>query len=58
MWAAGVPILGDGIYPVIHPAEDEDLGVPLHLISRELAFTDPLSGVRRSFKALRRQAWG
>lgn len=58
MWAAGVPILGDGIYPVIHPAEDEDLGVPLHLISRELAFVDPLSGVRRTFTALRRQAWG
>lgn len=58
MWEAGVPILGDGVYPVIHPAENEDLRIPLHLVSRELSFVDPFTGRRRSFTALRERAWG
>ena len=54
MWAAGVPILGDNIYPRIHTEEEEDMTRPLHLVSTGLAFTDPLSGERREFTVPRR----
>ncbi|MDF5820562.1 pseudouridine synthase [Corynebacterium felinum] len=49
MWAAGVPILGDPAYPVVLPENYEDFSTPMHLISRELRFTDPLSGQQRVF---------
>lgn len=49
MWAAGVPILGDPVYPVIYPVDAEDMNVPMHLTAAELAFTDPLSGKPRHF---------
>ena len=58
MQEAGVPILGDRIYPAIQPAAEEDFRVPLHLISRELSFTDPFTGKRRTFTARRDRAWG
>lgn len=54
MWAAGVPILGDNIYPRIHTEDEEDMTRPLHLVSTRLAFTDPLSGERREFTVPRR----
>ncbi|MDO5032942.1 pseudouridine synthase [Corynebacterium sp.] len=49
MWAAGVPILGDPVYPVILPAEAEDMRVPMHLTAVHIAFIDPLSGKPREF---------
>lgn len=49
MWEAGVPILGDPIYPRILPAEDEDFSEPLQLRAVSLAFADPLTGERRRF---------
>lgn len=54
MWAAGVPILGDNIYPRIHTEAEEDMTRPLHLVSTGLAFDDPLSGERREFTVPRR----
>nr|WP_156229173.1 pseudouridine synthase [Corynebacterium comes] len=54
MWAAGVPILGDNIYPRIHTEEEEDMTRPLHLVSTGLAFDDPLTGERREFTVPRR----
>lgn len=53
MWAAGVPILGDPVYPRIHREDEEDLQVPMHLVARELSFTDPLSGRARVFTTQR-----
>ena len=49
MWRAGVPILGDPVYPVIHPAEAEDMAVPMHLLAQAISFTDPLTGTPREF---------
>lgn len=46
---AGVPILGDLIYPRIEPEEAEDLAVPMHLTSVGIAFLDPLNGKPREF---------
>ena len=50
MWAAGVPILGDPVYPRIYREDEEDFAVPMHLIAREISFQDPLSGEQRSFR--------
>ena len=50
MWAAGVPILGDPVYPRIYREDEENFAVPMHLIAREIAFRDPLSGEQRSFR--------
>lgn len=53
MWRAGVPILGDPVYPVIHPAEAEDMTVPMHLLAKSISFTDPLTGAHREFHSQR-----
>ncbi|MFH0411414.1 pseudouridine synthase [Corynebacterium sp. L4756] len=50
MWAAGVPILGDPVYPVIHPVDAEDMNIPMHLTAAVLGFTDPISGQEREFR--------
>ncbi|MDY5785020.1 pseudouridine synthase [Corynebacterium sp.] len=49
MMAAGAPIIGDNIYPVIHPFGEEDFDRPLLLASVGLEFTDPITGVQRCF---------
>ncbi|SPJ41912.1 hypothetical protein CHUV2995_02742 [Corynebacterium diphtheriae subsp. lausannense] len=49
MLAAGVPILGDTIYPTILAEDAEDYSRPMHLTSTELGFIDPLTGRPRLF---------
>lgn len=49
MLAAGVPILGDPVYPDVHPFGEEDFHVPMRLTSVALGFVDPLSGRERRF---------
>lgn len=51
MWAAGVPILGDPVYPRVYTEEEEDMAIPMHLRARELSFTDPFTGQMRVFQA-------
>ncbi|AQQ16293.1 Ribosomal large subunit pseudouridine synthase A [Corynebacterium glaucum] len=51
MCAAGAPILGDPVYPVVKAFGDEDYSVPMRLKSIEIAFEDPLSGQARHFAA-------
>lgn len=46
---AGVPILGDPLYPILHAVDDEDYTTPMHLIARTLTFTDPQNGDTRTF---------
>lgn len=50
MNALGVPIAGDGIYPIVTPecAAPHELP-PLQLLAQRLAFTDPLTGQERQF---------
>jgi tRNA pseudouridine32 synthase/23S rRNA pseudouridine746 synthase len=50
--ALGMPILNDGIYPVLRPEGSDDFDRPLQLLARELRFRDPLSGVERRFVSL------
>ncbi len=58
MNALGLPIIGDRIYPLLHPAlapgTVPDYTRPLQLLSREFSFTDPLSGQPRRFVSRRR----
>ena len=51
MLQAGVPIIGDPIYPTILPAEAEDMRIPMHLTATHISFVDPLSGEPREFSS-------
>lgn len=54
----GTPIIGDDYYPEIREVADGDFSVPLQLVARSLAFTDPFSGALREFESTRRlEAW-
>lgn len=54
MNALGLPILGDGIYPVLTPEGSTDYTRPLQLLARSVSFTDPISGQPRHFESARR----
>ncbi|GAB3076540.1 pseudouridine synthase [Corynebacterium aquatimens] len=49
MNAAGVPILGDPVYPITAPFGDEDFAYPMYLASVALSFIDPLTQRPREF---------
>ena len=50
--ALGIPIRGDRIYPVLQPEEAvPDFREPLQLLAREIAFTDPRTGLARRFSS-------
>ena len=51
MNALGLPILGDGIYPVLTPEGSANFEKPLQLLAQSIAFTDPLSGEARHFES-------
>jgi tRNA pseudouridine32 synthase/23S rRNA pseudouridine746 synthase len=51
MQALGMPIWGDGIYPVLTPEGSADYAKPLQLLAHSIAFTDPLSGEPRRFES-------
>ena len=53
MLALGLPLLHDGLYPVLTPEGQLDHGKPLQLLAKELVFTDPVSGVQRQFVSQR-----
>jgi uncharacterized iron-regulated membrane protein len=49
-YALGVPIAGDGIYPVLTPeCATPHEQPPLQLLAQRLAFIDPLTGQWRAF---------
>ncbi|WGG49766.1 pseudouridine synthase [Rugamonas sp. DEMB1] len=49
----GIPIVNDAFYPVALPCKQDDVSQPLKLLARAIAFTDPLSGLRREFASAR-----
>ncbi len=54
MHALGLPIQGDGIYPVLTPepapGTEPDYSRPMKLLARELEFVDPITGQQRRFE--------
>jgi tRNA pseudouridine32 synthase/23S rRNA pseudouridine746 synthase len=54
----GIPILGDDFYPVLTEKPLDDFTRPLQLLASVLEFTDPISGIRRTFRSDRTlEAW-
>ncbi|QII28776.1 pseudouridine synthase [Stenotrophomonas maltophilia] len=53
MAALGAPILGDGFYPQLQDRPQDEGEPPLQLLAQALAFDDPLTGQRRSFRSAR-----
>ncbi|WP_313251543.1 pseudouridine synthase [Stenotrophomonas indicatrix] len=53
MAALGAPILGDELYPQLQERMPGGSGQPLQLLAQALAFDDPLTGQRRSFRSAR-----
>ena len=51
MLQAGIPIIGDPIYPVIFPVEAEDMRIPMHLTATQISFVDPLTARPREFSS-------
>lgn len=58
MCSLDIPILGDDYYPELLERRDDDFTNPLRLVSRSLAFTDPLSGELREFVSQRQLSVG
>ncbi|GIG53586.1 pseudouridylate synthase [Demequina activiva] len=54
---AGLPIVGDPLYPTVLEAHEEDFARPLQLIARRLEFTDPVDGTPRIYTSRRELAW-
>lgn len=57
--ALGLPIAGDQFYPRTRrgPDEREDYALPLQLLARSLAFTDPVTGQERRFDSALALDW-
>jgi tRNA pseudouridine32 synthase / 23S rRNA pseudouridine746 synthase len=51
MHALGIPIQGDGIYPVLTPEGQIDYGNPLQLLAKSIEWVDPISGEDRRFES-------
>ena len=57
MNALGLPILNDRMYPPVADTPDDDYSLPLQLLAKSIAFTDPLTGKARSFQSQLTLAW-
>jgi tRNA pseudouridine32 synthase/23S rRNA pseudouridine746 synthase len=53
MAALGLPLVGDGIYPVLTPEGSADTTQPLQLLAQSISFTDPVSGKPLRFESQR-----
>jgi tRNA pseudouridine32 synthase / 23S rRNA pseudouridine746 synthase len=53
MHALGLPIVGDGIYPVLTPEGQIDYDNPLQLLAKSIEWVDPMTGEVRRFESKR-----
>jgi tRNA pseudouridine32 synthase/23S rRNA pseudouridine746 synthase len=53
MNALGLPILNDRMYPPVAETPDDDYRLPLQLLAKSIAFTDPVTGQARHFQSQR-----
>ena len=54
MYALGLPIVNDRMYPPLDPTPDDDYRLPLQLLAQSIAFDDPVTGQARYFQSARR----
>ena len=47
----GIPIINDGLYPLISRPDADDFSSPLKLLAKSLSFQDPLSGRQLYFES-------
>ena len=53
MNALGLPILNDRMYPPVADTPEDDYRLPLQLLAKSIAFTDPVTGQARYFQSHR-----
>jgi tRNA pseudouridine32 synthase/23S rRNA pseudouridine746 synthase len=51
MNALSLPILNDRMYPPVAQTPDDDYSLPLQLLAKSIAFTDPVTGQARHFQS-------
>lgn len=51
MNALGLPIMNDRMYPPVETTPEDDYGLPLQLLAKSIAFTDPVTGQARQFQS-------
>lgn len=54
MYALGLPIVNDRMYPPLDPTPVDNYLTPLQLLAQSIAFDDPITGQTRHFKSTRR----
>ncbi|WP_062310841.1 pseudouridine synthase [Demequina rhizosphaerae] len=54
---AGMPLVGDTLYPDVLDVDPADFTAPLQLVARRLRFTDPIDDVERDYASDRPLAW-
>lgn len=54
MYALGLPIVNDRMYPPLDPTPHDDYRWPLQLLAQSIAFDDPVTGQARYFRSERR----
>ena len=57
MNALGLPIVNDRMYPPVTDTPDDDFSLPLQLLAKSIAFTDPVTGEAREFHSQRTLTW-
>ena len=54
MYALGLPIVNDRMYPPLDPTPDDNYHLPLQLLAQSIAFDDPVTEQARHFESARR----
>lgn len=57
MFALGLPIVNDRVYPPLDPTPEDDYRFPLQLLAQTIAFDDPFTGQPRYFESRRKLNW-
>ncbi len=51
MYALGLPIVNDRVYPPLDPTPEDDYHLPLQLLAQSISLEDPFTGQRRQFRS-------
>jgi tRNA pseudouridine32 synthase/23S rRNA pseudouridine746 synthase len=54
LYALGIPIVNDKLYPLMRDAAEDDFSNPLKLLAKSISFTDPLTGREQYFESERK----